>query len=139
MSSSRCLPGAAGVGRAPSRRDAAYPQLAPIHESLDHVLPLQAEPDQPEPDQLGPDQPHPLHVFPVQILELQLEPDQLFPDHVLPLQELPLHDEPDHVLPFHLPPDQLLPDASSFAMAAASNGMPKMSCSPDRTTPSRVR
>ena len=83
--------------------------MEPIHESLDQLLPLQLEPDQ--------------------LLPLQVLPDQLEPDQLLPLQ----------VLPFQLPPDQLLPFASSIAIALELNGMPKMSCSPLRTTPTRVR
>ena len=104
----------------------------------------QLEPDQELPDQLDPDQELPDHELPLQLL-----PDQLDPLHELPLHELPLHElpdqlEPDHelpdqVLPFQVPPDHELPAASSAAIAAESNGWPKMSCSPERTTPSRVR
>jgi len=80
----------------------------------DQLLALQLFADQLDPDQLFAD---------------QLDPDQLFADQLLPLQ----------VLPFQVPPDQLLAEASSFAMAAELNGLPKMSCSPVSTTPSRVR
>jgi hypothetical protein len=66
-------------------------------------------------------------------------PDQLLPDHEEPDQLLPDHELPDQLLPFHVPPDQEIPAASRAAMAAESNGLPKMSCSPLRTTPSRVR
>ena len=61
--------------------------------------------------------------------------DQLEPLHELPLQLEPLHELPDQDEPFQLPPDQLWPAASSAAIAAESNGMPKMSCSPWSTTP----
>jgi hypothetical protein len=51
---------------------------------------------------------------------------QFRPDHVEPLQ----------LDAFHVPPDQLDAEASSAAIAAESNGFPKMSCSPLRTLPS---
>jgi hypothetical protein len=74
------------------------------------------------------------HEEPLHELPDQLEPVQLSPDQLLPFQL-----SPDQLLPFQLPPDQLLPCASSFAIAVESNGCPKMSCSPVRTMPSRVR
>jgi hypothetical protein len=94
-------------------------QLDPDHELPDHELPLQLLPDHELPD----------HELPDQLLLLQLEPDHELPDHELPDQELPFHRSPDHELP----------SASSFAMASASKSWPKMSCSPERTTSSRVR
>ena len=94
-------------------------QLDPDHELPDQELPLQ----------LLPDHELPLHELPDHELLLQLEPDQ----------ELPVQVSPDHELPFHMSPDHERPAASSAAMASASKGWPKMSCSPDRMTPSRVR
>ena len=67
------------------------------------------------------------------------EPDQLLPDHEEPDQLLPDHEEPDQLLPFHVPPAQALLAASRAATATESNDFPKMSISPLRTTPSRVR
>ena len=66
-------------------------------------------------------------------------PDQLLPLQVELLQVEPLQVLPLHVLAFHVPPDQVDAAASSAAMPGESNGMPKMSCSPLRTMPSRVR
>src|SRR5262245_57429042 len=106
-----------------------FPQLAPSHAALDQLLPDQLLPDQLFPDQLLPDQ-----LFPDQLF-----PDQLFPDQTVPSQLLPDQPLPVQMLPFHFPPDQLLAEASSFAIAAALNGWPKMSCSPLSMTPSRVR
>src|SRR5215475_2239532 len=95
------------------------PQLAPSHDALDQLLPLQLEPLQLEP----------LHELPDQRRLLQLEP----------LHELPLHELPDQLEPFHLPPDQLEPLASRAAIEAELKGLPKMSVSPWSTTPSRLR
>ena len=110
----------------------------------DHELPLHELPDQELPLQLLPDQVEPLHELPDHELPDHELPDQLLPLHELPDHELPDQLEPDHelpdqVLPFQVPPDHELPAASRAAIAAESNGWPKMSCSPDRTTPSRVR
>src|SRR5206468_1030638 len=69
--------------------------------------------------------------LPLQELPLQELPLQELPDHELPLQELP-----DQELPFQRPPDQELPRPSSVAIVAETNGIPKMSCSPESVTPS---
>src|SRR5205085_3821282 len=65
---------------------------------------------------------------------LQLEPLQDEPLHELPDQDDPLHELPVQTEPFQIPPDQLEPVASSAAIAAEMNGLPKMSCSPWRAT-----
>jgi hypothetical protein len=90
----------------------------------DHVLPDQELPDQVLADHVDPD-----HV----------EADHVLADHVLPDHELADHVEPDHVLPFQSPPDHVLADASAAASTLESTGRPKMSFSPLRMTPSRVR
>ena len=102
-------------------------QLLPLHElrstcCLDQLEPLQRS----CPTSECRDQLEPLHELPLQEL-----PDQLEPLHELPVQLAPVQ-----VLPFQVPPDQLVPAASSAAIAAESNGRPKMSCSPLSTTPS---
>ena len=86
--------------------------------------PLQLLPDQLLPDQVPLD---------------QLEPDQLLPAQSVPAQLFPAQLLPVQVLPFQRPPCQLLAKPSSLAISAESNGLPKMSCSPLSTTPSRVR
>jgi hypothetical protein len=95
----------------------------------DQELPLHELPDHELPDQELPDQELPLHEL----------PDQELPDHELPLHELPDHELPDHELPFQSPPDQELPVACNNARVAALIGLPKMSCSPVRVVPSRLR
>ena len=116
--------------RSPAPPATDHPQLAPSHWSLNQPDPLQLEPLQELPLQELPDQLEPLHELPLHEL-----PDQLEPLHELPLQELPDQLEPLHELPLHELPDQLLPEASRAAMDVESNGCPKMSCSPWRTTP----
>src|SRR3954453_318714 len=91
------------------------------------------------PDQLRLDQGLADHELPDQELPDQLLPDHELPDQLLPDQELPDHELPDQELPFQTPPDQELALASAAAIRRESNGIPKMSCSPARTTPSRVR
>ena len=73
--------------------------------------------------------------MPDQLEPLQLEPLHDEPLHELPDQEEPFQELPDQLEPFQVPPDQLEPAASSAAMAADTNGLPKMSCSPWSTTP----
>ena len=70
---------------------------------------------------------------------ITVHPDHDDPDQLLPDQLLPDHEDPDQLLPFHVPPDHEFPAASRAAIAAESNALPKMSCSPFRITPSRVR
>src|SRR2546425_762258 len=77
----------------------------------------------------------PARLLPLQVMPDQLAPDQLAPLQVAPAQLAPLQEEPLQVEPFQVPPDQLEPAASSFAIAAELNGLPKMSFSPCRTTP----
>src|SRR5579884_2714795 len=106
---------ARGGGGSPAPRVEGQPQLAPSHDPLDQLLPLQLEPLQLEPLHELPDQEEPLHEL---------------PDHDEPLHELPVHTDP-----FQPPPDQLEPAASRPAIEPESKGWPKMSCSPCRTTP----
>jgi hypothetical protein len=101
----------------------------------DQLLPDQDDPDQDEPDQLLPDQLLPDQDDPDQDDPDQLLPDQDEPDQDEPDQELPDQELPDQLLPFQLPPDQLVAAASAVAIAVELNAWPKMSRSPDRTTP----
>ena len=92
------------------------------------------------PDHVVPDQVVPDHVVPDQVWSAQstldhVVPDHVVPDHVVPDHVVPDHVVPDHVVPFQSPPDHVVPRAAIGAQIAASKGIPKMSCSPDRITP----
>jgi hypothetical protein len=76
-------------------------------------------------------------VLELQVWLLQSVPDQVWLLQVWLLHAFPSQSLPDHVLPFQSPPDQEACAASRPAMALASKGSPKMSCSPvNGTTPS---
>src|ERR1700712_5692949 len=83
-------------------------------------VPLQRVPDQSAPDQRGPDQRVPLHRVPLQSTELQRVPAQA---------------SPDQRVPFQVPPLQAAPMADSGAQVAGVHAVPKMSYSPERTSP----
>ena len=77
-----------------------------------------------------PDQDWSDHVVPDQVVPDHVVPDQVVPDQVVPDQVVP-----DQVVPFQSPPDHVVPWVAIGGQMLESNVIPKMSCSPSRTTP----